>query len=102
MAVQFAIEEARRFWLLKIGYDEKFARCSPGNLLVCETLRYAARQGLESYEFLGSSDHWTRSWTLDERQTVCLQFYPYSIAGLAALTQQVLNTFKKRWSCNRS
>ena len=62
-------------------------RCSPGNLLICETLRYAARQGLESYEFLGSSDPWTRVWTRDERQTVCLRIYPYNLAGVAAMAQ---------------
>jgi len=102
VAVQFAIEDARRFWLLKIGYDEQFARCSPGNLLVCETLRYAARRGLESYEFLGSSDNWTRVWTRDERQTVCMQIYPYNAAGLAALAQQMLTQVTKRWSCSPS
>ena len=56
VAVQFAIEEGRRFWLLKIGYDEEFARCSPGNLLVCETLRYAVRpaRAWSPYEFSGA------------------------------------------------
>ena len=103
VAVQVCrIEESRRFWLLKIGYDERFARCSPGNLLVCETLRYAARQGLESYEFLGSSDNWTRVWTRDERQSVCMHIYPYNYAGMTALAQQILSLVKKRWSCNPS
>jgi CelD/BcsL family acetyltransferase involved in cellulose biosynthesis len=98
VAVQFAIEESQRLWLLKIGYDEQYARCSPGNLLICETLRYAAQKGLVSYEFLGSSDDWTRVWTRDERHTVCVRIYPYNVAGMVAFAQQSLDQVKKRWS----
>src|SRR5260370_39161034 len=52
-AVQLAVESEERFWLLKVGYDEVFARCSPGVLLLRETVRYAAQHGLRSSEFLG-------------------------------------------------
>ena len=85
VAMQFAIECARGFWLLKIGYREEFARCSPGMLLIAETIRYAASRGLISYEFLGNADNWTRIWTQDEIQTVTIRAYPFRMRGFGAL-----------------
>ncbi len=52
VGMQFAIECGGSFWLLKIGYRDEFARCSPGMLLIAETIRYATARGLASYEFL--------------------------------------------------
>ena len=60
--MQLAVECGERFWLLKIGYDEEFARCSPGVLLMLHTVRYAATRGLKSYELLGRVEPWTRVW----------------------------------------
>ena len=45
-AMQVAVETGGRFWLLKMGYDERFARCSPGSLLLLETIRHAALREL--------------------------------------------------------
>src|SRR5439155_13822651 len=53
-AVQLGVESEGRFWLHKIGYDEAFAKCSPGMLLLRDTIRYAASRSLRSYEFLGA------------------------------------------------
>jgi CelD/BcsL family acetyltransferase involved in cellulose biosynthesis len=96
-AMQFALECGGGFWLLKIGYREEFARCSPGMLLIAETVRYATSRGLVSYEFLGNADRWTRIWTQDEIQTVTIRAYPFRIRGIAALTadgfQAVLRRF---------
>jgi CelD/BcsL family acetyltransferase involved in cellulose biosynthesis len=89
VAMQIAIEAHQRFWLLKIGYDEQFARCSPGNLLIAETLRYAAEQQLVAYEFLGMSADWTRVWTEQERASTALRIYPYNVLGMAALAGDV-------------
>lgn len=84
-AMQLGVEWGGGLWLLKIGYDNQFARCSPGNLLVCETLRYAARRGLKSLHFLGAIEHWTRQWTERENSCVTLRGYPFGLRGGAAL-----------------
>src|SRR5262249_26205686 len=55
-AMQVAVECGGAYWLLKIGYREMFARCSPGALLLAETISWAAQRGLERYEFLGGSE----------------------------------------------
>ena len=83
-AVQLAAECGDRFWLLKVGYDEEFKRSSPGTLLMLETVRYAATQGLRSYELLGTAEAWTRVWTETERECVALRAYPPRPGGVAA------------------
>lgn len=85
VAMQFAAEWNNAFWLFKIGYDAGFERCSPGNLLMLETLRYAAVRGLGSYEFLGTNAAWTRAWTTSIRPMVHMNVYPFTLSGLAAL-----------------
>jgi CelD/BcsL family acetyltransferase involved in cellulose biosynthesis len=95
-AMQFALEYAGGFWLLKIGYREEFAKCSPGMLLIAETIRYAASKGLVSYEFLGNADNWTRIWTQDEIQSVTIRAYPFQVRGLAALAADVFHAACRR------
>ncbi len=96
VAMQLALECARSFWLLKIGYREEFARCSPGILLMAETIRYAVSRGLASYEFLGNADNWTRVWTSDEMPTVTIRAYPFGVRGVAALTVDAFQAVLRR------
>jgi GNAT acetyltransferase-like protein len=84
IAAQLAAESRGGFWLLKVGYDEKYARCSPGNLLLVETLKYAVQRGLKSYEFLGSAEPWTEVWTRQTRPCVTVAAYPNNCRGGAA------------------
>jgi CelD/BcsL family acetyltransferase involved in cellulose biosynthesis len=84
-AMQIALEDQRAFWLLKLGHDPRFASCSPGMLLMRETIRYAAEAGLERYEFLGRGRDWTRPWTATKHETISLRVYPFGLRGLAAL-----------------
>lgn len=84
-AMQVAVEYGNRFWLLKIGYDDRFARASPGQLLMLETVRYAAERELASYELLGRVEPWTRRWTDHARPCVSLHAYPARPRGALAL-----------------
>jgi CelD/BcsL family acetyltransferase involved in cellulose biosynthesis len=85
-AMEYAVECDGRFFTHKIGYDETFAFCTPGNLLRLETIRYAAERGLRSYEFMGMDEPWTYLWTKSVRPMVWLKAYPISVRGLWALT----------------
>jgi CelD/BcsL family acetyltransferase involved in cellulose biosynthesis len=89
-AMQLAVEQGGRFWLLKVGYDGRFARCSPGLLLVRETIRYAAEAGLHSYEFLGTAEPWTEMWHGSQRKCVSLSVYPIGVRGLWALAADLV------------
>ena len=88
-AMQIGVVSGGRFWLLEIGYDEAFARCSPGTLLMLEMLRHAADRGLRSYEFLGAAETWTTAWTRLTRPSVSVRAYPATSHGLTALTVDV-------------
>jgi CelD/BcsL family acetyltransferase involved in cellulose biosynthesis len=85
IAMQIAVVQSRRFWLLKIGYNAEYSRCSPGMLMIAETIAHAAKERLISYEFLGVSESWTELWTKSEHACVSLTGYPYSVRGMAAL-----------------
>jgi hypothetical protein len=85
VAMQMAVESDGRFWLLKMEYDERSARCSPGSQLIAETIRYAARAGIHSYEFLGRVEPCTQLWTNHVHETVSLRIYPCALRGLTAL-----------------
>jgi hypothetical protein len=87
VGMQLAVEHERSLWLLKIGYDPAYAKCSPGNLLMLYTLGEAARRGLLSYEFFGRTAPWTAQWTTDLRAYSRIRFYPRSVHGALALAQ---------------
>lgn len=86
-AMQIAIESGGRFWLLKIGYSNEFARCSPGLLLMRETIAYAARCDLKSYELLGVDEAWVHLWTSRVRPYVTVRTYPYNLRGAVAFIE---------------
>lgn len=82
IAMQIGVEFADRLWVLKIGYDELWSRCSPGMLLTMEAIRYAFTKGLKSYEFLGSDEPWLRTWTGEKREFTSIGVYPFAPIGL--------------------
>jgi len=86
VAMQLALEWSGRFWLFKIGYDERFARCSPGTLLMLHSLGWAAERDLTAYELMGEIEPWiTAFWTRDEHACVRLRTYPANLRGAVAL-----------------
>lgn len=95
-ATMIALETGGRFWILKIGYDERFAKCSPGMLLLGEALAYAAARRARSFELLGTVSEWTRRWTQREREMVSVRVYPYTSRGMAALALDACKSVARR------
>ena len=96
-AMQIAVQSAGAFWLLTIGYDSAFAQCSPGLILMGETIRHAVQAGLQRYEFLGDVEPWTQVWTEHEHRCIMLDVYPYSGRGMAALARATASAWKRKW-----
>ncbi|WP_242446152.1 GNAT family N-acetyltransferase [Sphingopyxis lindanitolerans] len=85
VAMQLALIWSGRYWLFKIGHDDRFGKCSPGTLLMLHALRWAAEQGLQSFELLGETETWiTRFWTQDHHACVRVRTYPCTVAGMVA------------------
>lgn len=95
-AAHLALEWDGAYWLFKIGFDERWSRCSPGQLLMLASIRDAAARGLERYELLGTAAPWTQMWTEEVRRTVTLLTFPASPAGLAAAGADVANRLRRR------
>jgi CelD/BcsL family acetyltransferase involved in cellulose biosynthesis len=93
-AVQIAVEVYRRLWILKIGYDEALAHCSPGLLLTAETIRHALDQKVEGYEFLGGVEPWEERWKPQRREHRFVLFYPWTVAGCLSVSR---DTFGAGW-----
>lgn len=96
IAMQIGIQYAERYWVLKIGYDERWAYCSPGMQLTMEAVKYAFDKGLKTYEFLGADESWLRMWTQFSHPCSTLLYYPYSIRGVSTLATDALNSLGKR------
>ena len=96
-AMQLAVEQGGGFWLLKVGYDAQFSACSPGLLLMRDTIRYAVEAGLESYEFLGRAESWTEVWTKTEHPYVSVRVYPIGVRGIAALMADTVVAAVRKW-----
>ncbi len=96
VAMQIASEWQQRFWLFKMSYDEAFAPCSPGQLLLRHTLRHAAACGLRSYEFMGVMDGWTERWTKDARHYVQVRAIPFTATAFKMLARSGVRAAYRR------
>ncbi|OGU33904.1 MAG: hypothetical protein A2068_02780 [Ignavibacteria bacterium GWB2_35_6b] len=86
IAAQIGIEYSNRFWLLKIGYNEKWARCSPGIILMNEVINYAFSKKLDAVEFLGSNEQWLHIWTNQFHDTVNYRIYNSPVSCIGDIT----------------
>jgi CelD/BcsL family acetyltransferase involved in cellulose biosynthesis len=96
VAAQLSVEYADRLWVLKIGYDESWSRCSPGWQLLAETMRYAFDNRLKSYEFLGSDEPWLHGWRTEPRALDTVAWYPASMSGLFGLATDLAERVRAR------
>jgi len=91
IAMQIGIEYGGSYWILKIGYNEKWAKCSPGIVLMTETLRRTFNHNLHTCEFLGSNEKWLQAWKPEKHNYTTIIYYPYNINGAVAFFFDALN-----------
>ena len=82
VAAQYALVTDRRLSLLKIGYDERHADCSPGSLLLESTLEHARAAGLATLSLV-TSPPWAARWHPEERALWHVVRYVDSMEGRA-------------------
>lgn len=95
-AIKMAVVHSNKLWEIKIGYDETYAKCSPGILLTHEALKYSFNEKYNGYEFLGEEEAWEHTWTKDRKSYSSVYIFPYSVSGVSMLTREIiLLTIKK-------
>lgn len=103
VAMQMALEWGGRYWLFKIGFDEEYARCSPGSLLMLHAIGWAAERGLVAYELLGNVEPWIATfWTQDRHDCVRLRAYPYNMRGAAAFAGDAFGWLQTRLASRKA
>lgn len=97
VATQLAVETGDSLWLFKIGYNEAYSDCSPGNLLMMEVIRYASQRKLKTCEFLGRAEAWTRMWTNSEYGTECITLFPSRTSYYAHMFSRAAQQFASKF-----
>jgi CelD/BcsL family acetyltransferase involved in cellulose biosynthesis len=85
IAMQVARISGNRYWLLKIGFDEEFARYRAGWQVLWASIQACCTQGIGRYEFLGTQEGWLRDWSESVHRYSTTVFYPFKPMGLVAL-----------------
>jgi CelD/BcsL family acetyltransferase involved in cellulose biosynthesis len=64
-----------RLYLLKTGYDERFAKLAPGLVLRLSTIERCFELGYEAHELLGEDSEWKLKFATTERRHLDLRAY---------------------------
>jgi CelD/BcsL family acetyltransferase involved in cellulose biosynthesis len=92
VAVVIGIVRYKKFWLLKNGYDPKWKKCSPGILLLNETVKHCFEQNYRGIEFLGTDEHYIRQLAGDRfHRYQSIAFFPFRLLGLSLLSINAAN-----------
>jgi CelD/BcsL family acetyltransferase involved in cellulose biosynthesis len=91
LAFDLALEAGGRHFLLKTGYDPKYAALAPGLLLRVRMLERAFALGLASYEFGGADEPWKLVWAPAVRPVLAVEGFAPGIAGAWARASARLN-----------
>lgn len=63
IAGAYFLQHGSTLYLLKSGYDPKYATYSPSNALLLRVVEAAFRQGITTIDLLGCDDPWKHTWT---------------------------------------
>ena len=96
VAMRIAVEAGGRLWFLKTGYDEAWARLSPGMQLTSDIVQRAIDQRLTGCEFLGADEPWQHAWPVAVTRYCSVIAFPMSGRGLAAMLDTFLTVVHTR------
>ena len=67
IAFNYLLQNGKKLYAVKIGYDPQYHAYSPGNMLLNLILKDACRRGVAEYDLLGGDDEWKFDWTKETR-----------------------------------
>jgi CelD/BcsL family acetyltransferase involved in cellulose biosynthesis len=68
IAFNYLLQQGKKLYGVKIGYDPAYHMYSPGNMLLNLILQQACAEGIEEYDFLGADEGWKFEWTNKTRE----------------------------------
>jgi hypothetical protein len=83
VAFDFSLDQSPRHYLVKTGFDPRFARFAPGILLRHAMLRRAFELGFATYEFLGDDEPWKLRWASQRRDRLLVQAFRHTPGATA-------------------
>jgi CelD/BcsL family acetyltransferase involved in cellulose biosynthesis len=81
IAAEFDLACAGALYSLKCGFDTEYRAFGPGQLLTHDCVKLAFDEGLASYEFLGTDEHYKMNWTDATRERVRVRSFPRTVSG---------------------
>ncbi|HEU5135745.1 MAG TPA: GNAT family N-acetyltransferase [Steroidobacteraceae bacterium] len=102
IAMQLIIEHASRYWIYKVGYDEKWSEHSPGVQLMWEVMRHACGSRVAGVELLGKVEKWLTIWSREVREYRTLVYYPFNLLGVAAVAADAAHALAQKLKKDRS
>ncbi len=102
IAMQLIVEHSSRFWIYKVGYDERWAEHSPGVQLMWNVMRHACESRLAGVELLGKVEAWLSIWSREVREYRTLIFYPFNLQGLRALAADAAHALAQKLQRNKT
>ncbi|MEO8615846.1 MAG: GNAT family N-acetyltransferase [Luteolibacter sp.] len=76
IGAHYAVRIKRTLFLLKIGYDEAYSACSPGNLLLAKVIEHASRAGDVDEINCVAECAWHKNWGMQQRLLYDLVILP--------------------------
>lgn len=96
IGAHYAVRIKRTLFLLKIGYDENYSACSPGNLLLEQIIENACLSGDVDEINCVAECAWHKNWAMKHRRLYELYLLP-NVPVISALLCSMLHskTFQK-------
>lgn len=84
IACEYALRAPHRIDVLKIAYDEAWAKQSPGGILRLAVFEHELARGFRGTYHIGTLSEWKRRWSPEVRPLCSLQIYAGTARGRAA------------------
>jgi CelD/BcsL family acetyltransferase involved in cellulose biosynthesis len=99
IAFHYGLTRNGVYSLIMTSYDESLRDCSPGHLLVEETIRRCIEAGRREFDFLGCDLDWKRAWSRASRPHSWLFVFRPNLRGRLAhsIKFQVAPAAKRWW-----
>jgi len=96
VSMALCVEKYDALWFLKIGYDETYAKCSPGILQLMYIIEHCCATGTSRIEHLGSFEPWLAAWTSRSQAHATFVHYPRNLTGAGLLLNDVVRVVRSR------